>query len=655
MTYLEFKVKLKNILKPRSEGYDEIIGNISDKITTYCEDNRDKYAACISTFKGSECRFIMSGDCIADDLKTEGCKLWRSFGIEGRIVKTAEVSSIRVNNEIRFVRDVDNHDEIQKLMKLEAMRNIDYEEDIIRPSGASALEKIARQRNISELKNEAKRIASAKQSKFIGHPVHYLYKGEKNDVADNVIDTLVGCLLKSNRLETGRIIYYESNWDSSVSDEMNHLYENITGGTIVFIIGGSNSRHGYADASERFIKAACKNAVKNQNRVLTIFVIGKADVKSENQINAFINGKISFVSFDEMLMDNKAATSYLYRIADERNVENKQSLKKLLKPDNKYSAGELDAIFDDYYSEYLRTDIFPAYADIKKPKKTEKKEEGAAADELAEMIGLESVKDVISKSVSFFKFQQMYKERNLPVENPARSMIFTGNPGTAKTTVARLAAKIFRDNNLLPNGKLIEVGRADIVGEYVGQTAPLVKEIFRKAKGSVLFIDEAYSLVDDRDGLYGDEAINTIVQEMENHRDDTIVIFAGYPDKMEQFMNKNPGLRSRIAFHVDFPDYSESELMDITKLMMKNKGMTLSDDAEQKLAKIFSEAVKLHDFGNGRFVRNLLEQAVMNLANRLSDMSSSVISDKELTTLVADDFEMPKLCANKKTVNRIGF
>ena len=234
-------------------------------------------------------------------------------------------------------------------------------------------------------------------------------------------------------------------------------------------------------------------------------------------------------------------------------------------------------------------------------------------------------------------------------------MIFTGNPGTAKTTVARLAAKIFRDNNLLPNGKLIEVGRADIVGEYVGQTAPLVKEIFRKAKGSVLFIDEAYSLVDDRDGLYGDEAINTIVQEMENHRDDTIVIFAGYPDKMEQFMNKNPGLRSRIAFHVDFPDYSESELMDITKLMMKNKGMTLSDDAEQKLAKIFSEAVKLHDFGNGRFVRNLLEQAVMNLANRLSDMSSSVISDKELTTLVADDFEMPKLCANKKTVNRIGF
>ena len=153
-------------------------------------------------------------------------------------------------------------------------------------------------------------------------------------------------------------------------------------------------------------------------------------------------------------------------------------------------------------------------------------------------------------------------------------MVFTGNPGTAKTTVARLFAQIMKENGLLPVGDLIEVGRADLVGKYVGWTAPTVKAKFAAAKGSVLFIDEAYSLVDDKDGLFGDEAINTIVQEMENQRDDTVVIFAGYPDKMEQFLKKNPGLRSRIAFHIPFEDYKPAELLDIFTLMAKKQKLS---------------------------------------------------------------------------------
>ena len=189
---------------------------------------------------------------------------------------------------------------------------------------------------------------------------------------------------------------------------------------------------------------------------------------------------------------------------------------------------------------------------------------------------------------------------------------------------------------------------------YVGQTAPKVREAFRKAKGSILFIDEAYSLVEDKDGLYGDEAINTIVQEMENHREDTIVIFAGYPDKMEEFMKKNPGLRSRIAFHVDFPDYNEDELYQILCFMTKEKSMRLSEDAEEKVKSILYKAVKSEDFGNGRFVRNLMEQAVMSLAERLSLKPANLISDYELTTLIADDFIMPEL-RDVKNTNRIGF
>jgi SpoVK/Ycf46/Vps4 family AAA+-type ATPase len=133
-------------------------------------------------------------------------------------------------------------------------------------------------------------------------------------------------------------------------------------------------------------------------------------------------------------------------------------------------------------------------------------------------------------------------------------MIFTGNPGTAKTTVARLVAQILKENGILSNGNLYEVGRSNLVGKYVGHTAPLVRDAFNLAQGSVLFIDEAYSLVDDSPGSFGDEAINTIVQEMENRRDDMVVIFAGYPKPMEEFLNRNEGLRSRIAFHVAFDD-----------------------------------------------------------------------------------------------------
>ena len=166
------------------------------------------------------------------------------------------------------------------------------------------------------------------------------------------------------------------------------------------------------------------------------------------------------------------------------------------------------------------------------------------------MIGLTKAKAVIAQALDYYKAQKLFREKGISLERPAMHMVFTGNPGTAKTTVARLFAQIMKENGLLPVGDLIEVGRADLVGKYVGWTAPTVKAKFAAAKGSVLFIDEAYSLVDDKDGLFGDEAINTIVQEMENHRDDIVVIFAGYPDKMEQFLQKNPGLRSRIAFHM---------------------------------------------------------------------------------------------------------
>jgi SpoVK/Ycf46/Vps4 family AAA+-type ATPase len=212
-----------------------------------------------------------------------------------------------------------------------------------------------------------------------------------------------------------------------------------------------------------------------------------------------------------------------------------------------------------------------------------------------------------------------------------------------------------KDNGLLSKGDLYEVGRADLVGQYVGHTAPLVKKRFKEAEGSVLFIDEAYSLVDDRDGMYGDEAISTIVQEMENNRDNMVVIFAGYPDKMEKFMKTNPGLRSRIAFHVHFPDYATDDLCRIAELIAKDDGLYLAPEARAKLTGIFDSARKTDDFGNGRYVRNLIENAHMEQCNRLAGMNVSDVTDDDIKMLAPEDIVAPNISPYDGNAHRFGF
>lgn len=201
---------------------------------------------------------------------------------------------------------------------------------------------------------------------------------------------------------------------------------------------------------------------------------------------------------------------------------------------------------------------------------------------------------------------------------------------------------------------MYEVGRSNLVGRYVGHTAPLVRTAFERASGGVLFIDEAYSLVDDRSGSYGDEAINTIVQEMENHREDTVVIFAGYPKEMKEFLERNPGLSSRIAFHVNFEDYTADELCTITAHIAAEKGAELGVGVEDKLHGIFGVAAKRADFGNGRYARNLVESARRKQALRLLDMPEDGVTGTALATLLPEDFEECAICA-EPAQKRIGF
>ena len=245
-------------------------------------------------------------------------------------------------------------------------------------------------------------------------------------------------------------------------------------------------------------------------------------------------------------------------------------------------------------------------------------------------------------------------DRGIPREKAAMHMVFTGNPGTAKTTVARLFAEMLKDEKVLSTGSFTKVGRADLVGSFVGSTAPLIKRRFREARGGVLFIDEAYSLCDGRENGFGDEAINTIVQEMENHRDDVIVIFAGYPEPMERFLERNPGMRSRIAFKVQFEDYTTDELCGITRLMAARKNLTVTEGAMKKLRETYDAVVKQNDFGNGRFVRNMLEEAEMNMAVRLLQEGRLDGSTDLITTI--EECDIPEPQQKKQTGTRqIGF
>lgn len=279
---------------------------------------------------------------------------------------------------------------------------------------------------------------------------------------------------------------------------------------------------------------------------------------------------------------------------------------------------------------------------------------GSARKELDDMIGLSSVKEIIHKAIANYKLNRLCLEKGIARDKASLHMVFTGNPGTAKTTVARLFAEIMKDEKVLSTGHFVEAGRADLVGDHVGSTAPLVKKKFREAQGGVLFIDEAYALCDAYENGFGDEAINTLVQEMENHREDVIVIFAGYTEPMKQFLDRNPGMSSRIAFRVEFEDYTTDELCEITRLMVKKEQMTITEEAMEKLEKNYEIAKTESDYGNGRFVRKTLEEAEMNLAERVLQYPEDEITEILLTTIEACDIPDPK-SARKKEKRKLGF
>ncbi len=255
-----------------------------------------------------------------------------------------------------------------------------------------------------------------------------------------------------------------------------------------------------------------------------------------------------------------------------------------------------------------------------------------------ELIGLKPVKTRIREVAALLLVDRLRKQFELTSETPTLHMCFTGNPGTGKTTVAMRMGEILKRLGYVREGHLVTVTRDDLVGQYIGHTAPKTKEVIKKAMGGVLFVDEAYYLYkpeNERD--YGAESIEILLQVMENNRDDLVVILAGYKDKMDRFFMSNPGMRSRIAHHIDFPDYSPDELLAIAKLMLAQLNYRFSPDGEKAFADYIPLRMKLPHFSNARSVRNALDRSRLRQANRLFARRAGKLSKTDLMTLEAED------------------
>lgn len=358
--------------------------------------------------------------------------------------------------------------------------------------------------------------------------------------------------------------------------------------------------------------------ISGTNKELADFFLGREKIR--NQYFDFHIKGINPTNQDiyQTILDN-------VEISDSLNIELLDYINKTYHKDCDYITYQNDLInYISFHKEIPKLEI------------TKNLEEIFA--DLDELVGLEKVKKVLHELVDVMNLKEKAKD-NLKINNLNLHMVFLGNPGTGKTTIARMISNILFHLNYIKENKLIEVSSKDLVAEYVGQTAPKTMQVIEKSLNGVLFIDEAYTLASDNNNSYNDEAIATLIQAMENYRDQLVVIFAGYTKEMQEFINSNPGIASRIGYTLEFDDYTTKELIQIFLGMMKKGGFVVEEDAINYLEEIINQYRNMKNFGNARFVRNIYEKTIVKHASRVKNKKQKNI----LRTITKEDISIENL------------
>lgn len=507
-----------------------------------------------------------------------------------------------------------------------------------------------------ELAREIERIGQTEAHPgSMGHPVHYLLAVDRDAGLDDIVHLLLSALYTKRRIQRSRY-HTLCSWKANE----NHLEllaragQHSAGGALVLDFITGQQAEGEEGPDNLGIIAAIEAVRHHHQEVLFIICLASTDQKNREKISRYL-AHVPFLLMQQEGLGKEAAEAYLKKLAWADGVAADDALLHGLDEGPcQRSKLELQAHYREWYGDYLRRRAYPQYASLTallKLSEDASQEPGKdcepckAYDTLEKMVGLTQAKSAVNRMLAAHRAGKLYEAHGLARQTPAMHMMFTGNPGTAKTTVARLYAQILKEHGLLSNGRLVEVSRSDLVGKYVGWTARLVTECFERAEGSILFVDEAYALMSGRSGGFGEEAINALVLEMENRRDRTLVILAGYPNEMEQLLQTNPGLRSRIGFHIHFEDYTPEEMSQILHVMARERGITLGEGVADLVQPWFSTCGRELTAGNGRLVRNLLDKAQMKQAERLLAMAPGSFTERCVRTLLAEDFEAPEALA----------
>lgn len=615
--------------------------NLKD-IALYITDKGDDYIDIVCIYKGS-----LRDLCLLD-IKVE--ELITFLNIDLIFHKKFELTLNGLLYELDIAQEnnyINNAREVREKNDLYISGGLWFKEKKLsgdQPTKEEVIDKCKKLIVEEELIDEVERIYHPKQDNSFGVPVQYMINIYNDDECDSAVQVLINSL-KSN----GRIIReVYSVIDLTIKDkfgrvdpfDISKLYKMNLGGVVV-IKANFKLQNDDIYSDERRITEIFADVIKRFSAEVTTIVC----CKNPTQENVFKEGltDLLLIQINDTAIKGERAKQYLLDYANSLNISNVTGLTQMVEDNISYKPNDLITLFTKWHKNYVKTIQYPQYAGlvVQEVKKCEQECKEQAYNELNNLIGLNSIKSTINDYINYAKLQKACEEAGSIVKNACRHMCFVGNPGTAKTTVARYVAQVLKEQGLLSKGELIEVGRADIVSRYIGGTAPNVKNLFEKAEGNVLFIDEAYSLCESRNGMYGDEAINAIVQEMENRRDDLVVIFAGYKAEMEQFLERNSGLRSRVAHIVEFPDYSTDELIDIANFQAEKMHMDISlcYNKIRELITIGKRQDK--NFGNGRFIRSILEKARMKQASRL--VAEDKLFGENLRLLKPVDFEIPKV------------